>query len=153
MMNGNTVPSMLDDKAEIRFWKRFTKVLGCLVLLLGFTIAVLLHFACLDLRSHRNLSYLLWKHGHRPYEPAVALGGLYHDKSYRASLIGMEKRDFDRIFTEGFYEVQHLPPAAKAGERWYVNDYRASVNRGELDMKWIAIFAGERLVYFDFGKG
>lgn len=107
-----------------------------------------------DLDTHYNLYYLLWKAGLRRYEPAVALGGLFHDHSYRARYVGMPIVEFLQIFPNTFYKVRNVPPVIKSNEELYITDYARSVSDSMYDgAGWEVTVRDGHVVEFDFGKG
>ena len=137
-----------------RFWKGLAIFLGLLsatlmaILVVGFTCARY------DLMTHYNLYYLMWKSGYRRYEAPVALSGMFHDISYRDSLIGMSVEEFLKRFPATFYEVKVPPPIAAPNQRWFVDDYAQSIRpTGPGGMCWEAVFENNRLIHISFHKG
>ena len=107
-----------------------------------------------SLSTHYNLYYLMWKAGIRPYDSVIARAGMIHDLDYRNSLKGMSVEEFEKVFPSTFYEVETLPPIARPGQRFFIDDYRQSRNEaGRFGMVWLAIFESGRLVELEFSKG
>jgi hypothetical protein len=136
------------SSSDYRFWKRCTIALGVLVVFLLAAISYLWSLACLDLGSHTNLYYRLWKVGVRPFEAPVALGGLYDDSKHQAKLIGISKAEFDKLFPDTFFEFRNPPLGAKPGQRWFVQSYAASVGSPGASWGWVAIFENNVLIEF-----
>ena len=135
---------------------RFSKVslastLLVVALMLG--LGVVLFLSVQPLGTQYNLYYLLWKAGVRKYESQVALAGIFHDHDFRQSFTGLSRSDFERRFPSTFYQVRRQPPIAKAGEVYFISDYRQATDESAaFGMCWMAVFRDDRLVEFDFAK-
>ena len=116
-------------------------------------LGLLLFLSVQTLGTQYNLYYLLWKAGFRTYEPQVALAGMFHDHAFRQRFIGMSRADFERRFPSTFYQLRRQPPIAKAGEVYFISDYRQATDEsGAFSMCWMAVFRDDRLVEFDYAK-
>lgn len=116
-------------------------------------VVVVLALARQDSATHYNLGYLLWKSGLKNYEARVALPGMTHDHRFRNSLVGITPEDLEKRFPATFYEVQNLPPIAKLGERYFINDYQQSRSAdGSFSFVWLAVFDHDRLTTIDISK-
>lgn len=104
---------------------------------------------CLTADSHNsNYKYLLWKHGYREFDPAIACRYLHVDSDFRMSLIGKTKDEMRAVF-----------PILK--DRALSNEYQQHYNQflesqdalwiGESN--WAAIFQNEKLVEIQLLKG
>ena len=145
---------MLSDNYTIRRLRLCVIFLG---LALACTMALLLagmYLAKQSLLTHYNLYYLMWKQDFRRYEAPVALSGIFHDHKFRKSLIGITVSEFQSRFPSTFYEVRKLPPIAKDGQQYFIDNYERSIREnGALGLVWLAVFENGRLVEFDFSKG
>lgn len=134
--------------------RRLIIALSLLSLFLFGSLVVVIDLARQDSRTHYNLSYLLWKSGLKPYEESVVLLGMTHDEKFRQKLHGISPTEFERIFPSTFYEVKTLPPAAKAGHRYFIDDYQqAQRAEGGFGFVWLAVFDNDRLIELDVYKG
>ncbi len=115
-------------------------------------LALTAFLAAQNLNTHYNLYYVLWKAGIRRYEPAVALGGLLHDLTYRQRFIGMSTKQFMRVFPGTFYQVRKRPPILKPSQELYITNY-AQAESGDIGAGWEVTFEDGRVIEFDFGKG
>ena len=145
---------MISDNYTIR---RFRLCVIGLGLALACTMVLLLagmYLAKKSLSTHYNLYYLMWKNGFRRYEAPVALSGMFDDQEFRRSLIGITVSDFESRFPLTFYEVRKLPPIAKEGQRYFIDNYERSIREdGAFGMVWLAVFENGRLVELYFSKG
>lgn len=145
---------MSDFARTARIWKRASKVLAILLVVAICLIGGIGFLARQSLSTHYNLYYLMWKAGLRPYDPIVARAGMIHDLDFRQSLKGMTISEFERLFPSTFYEVGTLPPIARPGQRFFIDDYQQSKREaGGFGMVWLAIFEDGRLVELEFSKG
>jgi len=107
-----------------------------------------------SLSTQYNLYYLMWKAGMRPYDSVVARAGMFHDHEFTSSLKGMSMEEFEKLFPSTFYEVETLPPIARPGQRFFIDDYHQSRKEaGGFGMVWLAIFESGKLVELEFSKG
>lgn len=121
---------------------------------LASTLGLVLFLSVQPLGAQYNLYYLLWKTGLRPYESQVALAGLFHDRAFRESLTGLSRAEFEKRFPSTFYQVNHQPPVAKAGEIFFISDFESSVSEtGGFTKCWVVMFKDDALVEFYFSKG
>ncbi len=116
-------------------------------------LAAVLELARQDSATHYNLSYLLWKGGLKNYEASVALPGMTHDHKFRDGLVGISPAEFEKRFPATFYEVQSLPPIAKPGERYFINDYHQSRSEDAgFSFVWLAVFKKNQLATLEISK-
>jgi hypothetical protein len=141
-------------KAISKTSRRLIIALSLLSLFLFGALVVVIDLARQDAGTHYNLSYLLWKSGFKPYEPSVALQGMTHDHEFRQKLNGISPLEFERRFPSTFYEVKTLPPDAKPGQRYFINDYhQAQKEEGGFGFVWLAVFENDRLLELGIYKG
>src|SRR5688572_15593919 len=89
---------MRDAEANFRYWRRWailnfmvSAVLALISFYLGGALIRTKVLARQDLMTHTNLYYQMWKSGDRPFEPSIAFSGLFHDREYQDSLIGLHQ--------------------------------------------------------------
>jgi hypothetical protein len=134
--------------------RRLIIALSLLSLFLLGALVVVIGLARQDAGTHYNLGYLLWKSGLKPYEASVALPGMTHDQEFRQELHGISPSEFEKRFPSTFYEVKTLPPMAKPGHRYFIDDYQqAQREEGGFGFVWLAVFENDRLIGLDIFKG
>jgi hypothetical protein len=134
--------------------RKLITALSLLSLFFCGALVVVIGLARQDARTHYNLSYLLWKCGLKPYEQSVALHGMTHDHGFRQELNGITPSEFEKRFLSTFYEVKTLPPTAKLGQRYSINDYQqAQTQESGFSLVWLAVFENNRLLELVIHKG
>ncbi len=144
---------MLSDYYAIRRLRLYVAGLG---FALACTVVLLLtgwFLAKQPLSTDYNLYYLMWKKGLRGYDSEVALSGMFHDREFCQSLLGITVSEFEARFPSTFYEVRKLPPVAKEGQRFFIDSYEQSKREdGSIGMGWLAVFESGKLIEFEFSK-
>ncbi len=117
------------------------------------TLTVLLLMANQDALSTTNLQYAMWKSGLRRYDQDMVLAALQHDNYYRASLLGIDQKDFDQRFPYTFYEMKTIPEVTPPNQTRLINSYAQSLRPEDGCDGWVAIFENDRLIDFTYHKG
>lgn len=134
---------------------RFVAIISLLALALVTTLlAGGVFLARQSLSTHYNLYYVMWKAGLRPYDSLIARSGMFHDREFRASLLGISQDDFERRFPDTFFEIQNPPESAKPNQTFYTDNYHQSRPGAHFyGPSWIAVFEDGRLISLEYDKG